>query len=414
MSLILSASGFLFSVLLAFILVIATVFLVSLTIKRKFELKERPVSVIIPAHNEEKNIGRCIESVLKSRYPAEMIEIIVVDDGSTDRTKEIAEKKKVKLLSQQQKGKADALNLGIKNSKNEIVFCLDADSFLDKECIRELIRPFSDEKIGATTASKTVENKKNLLGMFQNIEYAYYNLIRNSFSKTFNQGVWFMGAAACYRKEVLEKTGMFEKKSLTEDIDASLKIKREGYKTYGVERAVVRTVVPANLRKFCIQRERWWSGSLQALIKNRKMFPKEKSPSIMFIVLNQIWWSFYAVFSLPLIIYQVIYWLPHNQSSVWALSSYLFRWTNLSGPLYAVYKIPEWGVSAYSIFGILSGIISSLLIVTALYLYKDRITARNFTAIFFYFPYTILLNIVIFISLLNFKFRKKRFYLKKD
>ena len=223
-----------------------------------------------------------------------------------------------------------------------------------------------------------------------------------------------MGAASCYRKKVLEEIGMFEKESLTEDIDASLKIKNHGYSTYNVDKAFVKTIVPDSLQKFCEQRKRWWTGSLQALIKNRKTFSKSYSPSLIFILLNQIWWSIYAVLSLPIITYQILYWLPYNSSSIAVMAAYLFRWTNLSGPLYAIYKIPEWGISVHSIFGILSGILSSALIVAALYISKDRITIRNFLTIFFYFPYTILLNIVIFISLFNFRHKKKRFYLKRN
>ena len=414
MDLILTASGIFFSILLAFISFITLVFLASIIIKRKFEPQEPSISIIIPAYNEEKTISKCIESVLESDYPKEKLEVMVVDDGSTDKTREMAKRKKVRLLTQNHTGKSDALNLGIKNSRKEFVLCLDADSFLEKDCIKELVKPFSNKKIGATSASIMVKNRKSVLGSFQNIEYAYHNLIRSSFSKAFNQGVWFMGAASCYRRDVLEKIGMFEKESLTEDIDASLKIKNHGYTTYNVDKAFVKTIVPESLQKFCEQRKRWWAGSLQALLKNRKAFSKDLSPSLTFIILNQIWWSFYATLSLPIIIYQILYWLPYNSDSITVMAAYLFRWTNLSGPLYAIYKIPEWGVSIHSIFGILSGILSSALIIVSLHLSKDRITTRNALATFFYFPYTILLNIVIFISLFNFKKKKKRFYLKKD
>ena len=112
-----------------------------------------------------------------------------------------------------------------------------------------------------------------------------------------------------------------------------------------------------------------------------------------------------------MIIYQVNYWLPYNSQSLWALSGYLFRWFSLSGPFYVIYKIPVWGISYYSIFGVMSGIISAVMIISAIKMFKDRINFKNLLAIFFYFPYTIALNMIIFISLLRFKFWKNKFFI---
>ena len=185
MELILTAGGIFFLILLAFISFIALVFLASIIVKRKFEPQQPSLSVIIPAYNEERTIDKCIDSVLENNYPKEKMEVIVVDDGSTDKTKELAKRKKVKLLTQDHRGKSDALNLGIKNSRNEFIICLDADSFMEKDCIKELVKPFSNKKTGATSASIMVKNRKSVLGAFQNIEYAYHNLIRKQFLKSF-------------------------------------------------------------------------------------------------------------------------------------------------------------------------------------------------------------------------------------
>ena len=139
---------------------------------------------------------------------------------------------------------------------------------------------------------------------------------------------------------------------------------------------------------------------------------RKSSPSILFLYTNQFWWSFYAFLSLPLIIYQINYWLPYNTQTLFSTLSYLFKWFSLMGPIYVLYKIPEWGISLYSIFGVLAGIMTTIISISALRMFKDRISLKNMLVIFFYFPYTIILNIIILISLLRHRFWEKSFYIK--
>jgi cellulose synthase/poly-beta-1,6-N-acetylglucosamine synthase-like glycosyltransferase len=387
------------------------VYIASLFVRRKFQDYEPPLSVVIPVYNEEKNISHCLDAVFASDYPKNKLEVIVVDDGSTDKTAEIVRKYPVRFLSQHHKGKSEALTLGAKTASHEFVLAIDADTTIEKDCIKEIVKPLADQSIGATTGASKVKNMNALLGWFQNIEYLYNNLIRNSFSLVFNNGIWFFGAIACYRKSVLEKVGYFKTHTLTEDMDIALEIKKAGYKTYNVKDALGKTVVPSTLSSFYKQRSRWWMGVLQALVKNKELFSLKSSPSILFLYINQFWWSFYAFLSFPLIIYQINYWLPYNSETFMSLSSYLFRWFTLSGPLYVIYKIPEWGLSYYSLFGVMAGIISAFLITASFMLFKDA-RFKNLFALFFYFPYTIVLNMITFISLLNFKRLKTRFFLK--
>ncbi len=190
MDILMLLGGVLFSVLFLFLLFIFAVYVVSIFINRKYPDFQPGISVVIPAYNEEKAIGECLGSVMSSNYPEEKLEVIVVDDGSTDSTPEIVKKyAKVKLLFQKHKGKSEALTLGAKAAKHEFVMTLDADTIIDRNCIKELVKPFNDIIIGATTGASTVRNRKSLLGVFQNIEYHYNNLIRHSFSKVFNNGI---------------------------------------------------------------------------------------------------------------------------------------------------------------------------------------------------------------------------------
>ena len=413
MDIVMAASGALFFVLFAFLMFVFIVYLASLFIRRNFPAFEPLISVVVPAFNEEKNIAACIDSVFASNYPLDMLEVIVVDDGSTDSTIKIAESySSVRCVSAPHSGKAVALTVGAKAARHEFLLTIDADTVLEKECIRNLIKPLSEQSIGAVTGMCRVKNRSSILGMFQNIEYHYNNLIKNSFSVVFNNGIWFFGALACYRKSAIAKVGYFKPDTLAEDMDIVLELKKEGFKTYSVKDAVSDTIVPDTLMGFYRQRSRWWLGTLQALIRNKELFSFKSSPSVIFLYINQFWWSFYSFVSLPIIIYQVFYWLPFNSESIASIFSYLFRWFSLAGPAYVVYKIPQWGISYYSFFGVMGGLISAFMILASIRLFKDKLRLGNAFALFFYFPYTIVLNLVTFISLLRFKSTRARFFIK--
>ncbi len=406
-------SSVLFAILFAYIVIIFAIYIISRLKKQKMYDFEPRASIVVPAYNEEKNIEDCLNSIFSLNYPKDKIEIIVVDDGSKDSTISIIKKfKNVKLLQQKHLGKVEALNLGIKNSSYEFVFTIDSDTTLDKNCLKDLISPFEDKGIGATTGNNKVKNKHSIITMFQNIEYNMGNLIRNSFSTTFNNGIWFSGSLACYRKSVLEKVGYFKKDTMAEDQDIALEIKKSGFKTICSPTAYGYTIVPDKIKDLYRQRVRWWIGALQSMIKNRELFTWKSSPSIIFLYINQVWWSFYAFLSLPLIIYQINFWLPYNSQSILMVVNYLFRWFSLMGPIYVIYKIPEWGISTYTIFGVLSGIITTLLSILAFKMFSERIKIRDVFAIFFYFPYTIVLNTMILVTLLGNRFWKSSFYIK--
>ncbi|MBD3313305.1 glycosyltransferase [Candidatus Woesearchaeota archaeon] len=415
-NLVMIFGSFIFAGLFAFLSLVLLTVIFSFLRKQEDLSYEPTVSVVIPCYNEEKNISECVKGVYALSYPSEKMEVIIVDDGSTDSTLRNAESlrnlfKDLKILKADHKGKSEALNLGIRNSRNEIVFTVDADTVLERNALKKLTAPFASCKVAATNGSCIANNTTTIWALFQNVEYHYNNLIRKSFSTLFNEGIWFFGAFACYRREILEKVGYFKKDALTEDADMSLELYSEGYKTINVHDAFGYVRVPATFSELLKQRTRWWMGVLQSLWKNKRLFSSKSSPSILFLFINQYWWSFYAVISFPIIAYQVFYWMPYNTETFTMLFMYLFRWFSLLGPVYVVYKLPEWGISIYSIFGVLSGIISAALIIRAIHMFRDRYSFKNAFGIFFYFPYTIILNSITVIGLIKLIFLKRKYFI---
>ncbi len=413
MDYVMAFGGVLYLLLFLFLFMIFATIIASFFFKQPTITSFEPkVSIIIPAYNEEKNIGACLKSVKQLNYPKNKLEVIVVDDGSTDATAATAKKAGALVIQGKHQGKVSALNLGTKHASHEFVFTLDADTIVGEHCLKALIAPFTSPDVGATTGNSKIKNTSHLLGMFQNLEYHYNNLIRVGFSKVFKNGIWFFGALACYRKSALKSIGFFKKDTLAEDMDSALELRRRGYRTVNVEDAFGHTLAPATIQELFRQRRRWWIGTLQSLWKNRKLFSFKSPLSINFLFINQWWWSIYAFLSLPLIIYQVNYWLSYNMQDASMLFWYLFRWFTLSGPFYVLYMIPEWGVSWYSIFGVLSGIISFIMMAIAVLLFKEKQLFKSALAAFLYFPYTILLNTLIALSIIRHIFITERFFIR--
>ncbi len=403
-----------FLIVFSLLLIILALSITSSFMKKNYRLFEPKISVIIPAYNEEKNIKKCIQTILKSNYDKNKLEIICVDDGSTDRTvkviKELSKKNKnIRLVKGNHKGKSKALNLGIKNSKLNYVLTVDADTILDRNFIKEIIRPFADKNVGATNGIVLIRKPKKIIEHFQLVEYYFNNLIRNSFSTIFDNGIWFFGAAACFNKKILEKAGLFHDKVLTEDMDISLKIFEKGYKVLTVRKAVYYTQGCRNLNELFSQRMRWFFGGLQCTFRHKKLW-KRKAFSIKYLFFNQVFWALFSIIIIPMVIYQVNYWMPSE--GLLSTFSYLFRWFSLAGPVYVLYKIPDWGLSLINIFGVLSGIIMFIIIIFSITKFKGRINLQKLLVAFFYFPYTLILNLILTSAIVKYTFSKKKHFIK--
>ncbi|NIO44622.1 MAG: glycosyltransferase [Candidatus Aenigmarchaeota archaeon] len=239
-------------------------------IKKIPKLVRHPsVSIIVPAYNEEKVIGKTIKSLKKLIYPKNKLELIIVNDGSTDKTGEIARSfKGIKVFDKINQGKkAYALNFGLKKAKGEIVGCIDADSFPKSNVLLKTVPFFNTPKVAAVTTSIFVKEPKKLIQKLQYLEYIMIVWSRKLLE--FLDGIYVTpGAMSLYRKSVLKEVGGFDEKNVTEDIEIAWRLLRKGYLIKMSTPAKVYTNAPSSFKKWWKQRIRWNIGGLQTSIKH--------------------------------------------------------------------------------------------------------------------------------------------------
>lgn len=233
------------------------------------------ISLIVPAFNEEITLKNSIQSLMELDYPN--YEIIVIDDGSTDGTLDIAKEfqksKKVTVIHQNNLGKPNALNNGIRNSTGEIIVTVDADTNLKKDALKKISARFvKDNQIGAVAGNVKVIPENSLMNIIQGTEYTVgINLVRKAQSML-GCVMIVPGPIAALKREAVEKVGSFSNDTFAEDFDITMKILEQGYKVEYEDTAISYTDAPKNLEDFLKQRRRWYRGMLQVLDKHRNLY----------------------------------------------------------------------------------------------------------------------------------------------
>jgi cellulose synthase/poly-beta-1,6-N-acetylglucosamine synthase-like glycosyltransferase len=237
-----------------------------------------PLSIIVPAYNEEDSIASCVDSLLRLDYPAK-ISVIVVNDGSTDKTHDIAAKyaKKglITLVDKPNGGKASAMNAGLKHVKTDYVLCMDADSIVSPNALHYMMGYFDDAKVGAVTAALKVTPPKNRLQEIQWIEYLVNVLQRKLFAVI---DILYVtpGPFSVYRAKALRDIGGFDEHNLTEDMEVALHLQEAGWRLENSMQADVFTETPMTMYGLFSQRVRWYRGLIQNLRKYRHMILSRK------------------------------------------------------------------------------------------------------------------------------------------
>jgi len=274
------------------------------------------ISIIVPAYNEAKTIRSCIQSLQNLNYPN--YDIIVVDDGSTDKTfEEASQCNGVKVIRQKNQGKPVALNTGILESDGDIVLTVDADTTLDKEALRKIaVRFAANERLGAVAGNVKVKSEPTILNTVQSAEYATgINLVRKGQS-VLGCVMVVPGPVAALKKEAIERAGLFSDDTFAEDFDITLKILKSGYKIEYEEGSIAYTDAPKNTEDLMKQRRRWYRGMIQVLEKHRDMYFNRKYGSAGVFGIPNLWFDTVSPFlNIALLLVTLLTWILTGEAT---------------------------------------------------------------------------------------------------
>ncbi|OEV09641.1 bifunctional polysaccharide deacetylase/glycosyltransferase family 2 protein [Streptomyces nanshensis] len=285
---------------------------------------DEPVTVLVPAHNEEAGIEATVRSLLASTHP--YLQVIVIDDGSTDRTAQIAEgirDPRVTVIRQPNRGKPGALNTGLGYARHEIVVMVDADTVFEPDALFRLIQPLAHPAIGAVSGNTKVGNRTGLLGRWQHLEYVFgFNLDRRMF-EVLECMPTVPGAIGAFRRDALMGIGGVSDDTLAEDTDLTMALWRAGWRVVYEESAIAWTEVPSSLGQLWRQRYRWCYGTLQSMWKHRRAV-LEVGPAgrfgrrgLSYLALFQITLPLFAPVVDVFFLYGVIFRDPTEAVGVW-------------------------------------------------------------------------------------------------
>ena len=240
------------------------------------------VAVLIPAYNEEKVIERTVQAALNSNYPN--LRVIVIDDGSKDRTLEVARNAfaaeeaegKVLILTKPNSGKADALNYGIEHIGDAEIFVgIDADTVIAPDAISRLVPHFIRPKVGAIAGNAKVGNRVNLWTRWQALEYITSQNFERRALDTLGAVSVVPGAIGAWRVSAVREAGGYHTDTVAEDADLTMALLRLGYRVEYEDMALAYTEAPTNANDLMRQRFRWSFGILQAVYKHRGVFARK-------------------------------------------------------------------------------------------------------------------------------------------
>jgi len=228
-----------------------------------------PVSVVVPAFNEAATIVSTVRSLVASEHP---VEVVVVDDGSTDGTADAVEALRlpgVQVVRKPNGGKPSALNVGIAAARHDLVVLMDGDTVFEPATVGHLVGPFADPRVGAVAGNARVADRRSIVARWQHIEYVIgFNIDRRV------QDAWGVvttvpGAIGAYRREALVDVGGVSDDTLAEDTDLTIALGRAGWRVVYEPAARAWTDAPSSFAQLWRQRYRWSYGIMQSLWKHR-------------------------------------------------------------------------------------------------------------------------------------------------
>ncbi|MBS1798710.1 MAG: glycosyltransferase [Acidobacteria bacterium] len=241
------------------------------------------IAVLIPAYNEEKVIVRTVRSVMMSNY--KNIRIIVIDDGSKDRTLEVVREAypadiasgRLTVLTKPNAGKAEALNFALNHTNEEIYIGIDADGVIAHDAITRLVPHFANPKIGAVAGNAKVGNRVNLWTRWQALEYITSQNFERRALDLFDVVMVVPGAIGAWRTSAVRAGDGYHPDTVAEDADLTMNILEQGYSVIYEDQALAFTEAPVDMNGLMRQRFRWSFGILQAIFKHRGAVRKHRA-----------------------------------------------------------------------------------------------------------------------------------------
>jgi cellulose synthase/poly-beta-1,6-N-acetylglucosamine synthase-like glycosyltransferase len=261
---------------------------------------EPTVSILIPARDEESVIGRLLQRMTELTYPRDRLQVIVIDDASSDGTGQIAEEYSrrcecIEVLHRAKKaggkGKASALNSGLERSTGEIVLCFDADYYPQKEIVEKLVKEFVDPTVGAVQGRPVVLNEaQNIVTRLVTLERIGGYRVDQEARDNLGLIPQFGGTVGGFRRSVLKKVGDFDESMLTEDTDLTFQVYLAGFKVRYVGDAECYEEAVDNWKAYWRQRQRWAQGHMQvcfkhmpSVLRSKKLNAKEKLDGLLLL-----------------------------------------------------------------------------------------------------------------------------------
>jgi poly-beta-1,6-N-acetyl-D-glucosamine synthase len=290
------------------------------------------ISVVVPAYNEEKSVASSIQSLLALDYGN--YEVILVDDGSTDGTLEKArsfEGSILRVLHQENRGKAEALNTGIRSATGTLILTVDADTRLNARALRALSDRFSsDPTLGAIAGNVKVDKAEGLLQRLQEIEYTTGIGLTRKGQSMLSSVMIVPGPIAAFRKDAIEKVRYFSPDTFAEDFDMTLAILKMRYRVEYEDNAIAYTIAPRKVEDLLKQRRRWYRGMIQVLAKHQGMLFRGRYGAAGLYGLPYMWYDTVSpIINLFLALFAVLAgfltgdWLPilYGLSAYWVLQT---------------------------------------------------------------------------------------------
>lgn len=388
--------------------------------KEKTVENYKSISIIMPAHNEEKYIETTLKYTVDADFNG-VKEIIVIDDGSIDNTSAIVKnfiakntknkKIKITLLHANHIGKSASINKALKIAKGELVAIVDADSYIQKDSLMILKEEVSKENVAAATGIVKVFNRKKFLCIWPQIELLYNSLIRSLIAKM-NANVVTPGALSMYRTSALRQIGGFSTQGFCEDTDIAIRLIRKGYRVGYNEKAVSETNMPDDLKGFARQRFRSARGLIDILKRHMKL----NTAMIDLYTLPLILFSYFqAVIMGSIMVYNMVsgyftYFVSKGIYFNWYVVKFFFDWFSIVGFI-------NWMINVFSgaspltmlaVVGISATLLSYPLYFISIFKYEKKIDFYHLFAICFMSPYWLVLMCFSIVSLPEY-FRKKQY-----